>query len=275
MKRLGLALVIGCLVVVACSGDANSVGQLASSPVSIGMGEQRILVAVIDVETGEMVATPDISPVAVLRDEIGSPLGEYEGEFVWTIPDLVGVYAFYVDIPGPATYQLTIDAGELGELAPIGFVAADDPSQVAVGEDAPLSESRTLEDTPLEDLTSDPTPVESFYEMTVAEAVEAGPSVLIFATPAWCTSQSCGPMLDQVQALVPEYTDLNYVHVEVYENIHVTDRLDLIVVPAVEEWGLPSEPWLYVTDESGTVTAAFEGAVSDVELREALDTVSG
>lgn len=273
MRRIALLLVVG-LLAVACSGDANAAGRLATSPGSIGTGEQRLLVAVTDLPTGEMIATPDVTPVAVLRDDIGSPLGEYEGDFVWTIPDVVGVYAFYVDIPGPATYQLTIDAGDFGELAPIGFVAAD-PPQVEVGEEAPRSSSRTLDDTPLEDLTSDPTPEEAFYQMTVAEAVESGPSVLVFATPAWCTSQSCGPMLDQVQEMTPEYPELNYVHVEIYENIHVTNREDLVVVPTAEEWGLPSEPWLYVTDDQGTVTAAFEGAVSDEELRAALDAVAG
>lgn len=274
MKRIAAILAIAFLV-AACSDDANSVGRLATSQGSIGTGEQRLLVAVTDLSTGEMIATPEVTPVAVLRDDIGSPLGEYEGDFLWTIPDVMGLYVFHVDIPGPATYQLTIDAGDLGELAPIGFVAAEDPLQVAVGEQAPLSDSRTLEEVPLEDLTSDPTPEKSFYEMTVAEAVESGPSVLVFATPAWCTSQSCGPMLDQVQEIAPEYPDLNYVHVEIYENIHVTDSRDLIAVPAVEEWGLPSEPWLFVTDELGTVTAAFEGAVSDDELRGALAAVAG
>jgi hypothetical protein len=264
-----------CLALAACSDDANSVGSLATSPNSIGTGEQRILVAVTDLPTGEMVATPDVTPMAILRDEIGSPLGEYEGEFLWTIPDVVGVYAFHVDIPGPATYQLDVDAGELGELAPIGFVAAEDPVQITVGDPAPRSETRTLGAAPIDELTSDLTPEESYYEMTVAEAVESGPSVLIFATPAWCTSQSCGPMLDQVQVIDADYPALNYVHVEVYENIQVTNQDDLILVPAVEEWGLPTEPWLYVTDGSGTVTAAFEGAVSDAELRAALDEVAG
>src|SRR5690606_13652086 len=107
--------------------DANSLGQLATSPNSIGTGQQRLLVGVIDLPTGDMVASPDVTPVAVLRDEIGSPLGEYEGQFLWTIPDVVGLYAFHVEVPGPATYQLDIDAGSLGKLAPIGFVATDDP----------------------------------------------------------------------------------------------------------------------------------------------------
>lgn len=274
MRRLAILVVLA-LVLVACSGGSNSIGGLASSGASIGTGEQRILITVIDQNTGEMVATPDVTPVAVLRDDIGSPLGEYEGEFVWTIPDVTGLYAFYVDIPGPATYQLTVDAGELGELPPIGFVASEGPAQVTVGDEAPLSDTRTLEDASIEDLTSDPNPEESYYEMTVAQAVESGPSVLIFATPAWCTSQSCGPMLDQIQEIDSDYPELNYVHVEIYENIHVSNREDLIVVPAVEEWNLPSEPWLYVTDGSGTVTAAFEGAVSDTELRNALDEVAG
>lgn len=275
MRRLAV-LMVWALAIVACSDGSNSSGSLASSPGSIGVGQQRVLIAVTDPGTGELIATPDITPVATLRDEIGSPLGEYEGEFIWTVPDVHGVYAFYVDIPGPATYQMTIDADDLGaDLGPIGFVATQDPIQVGTGEPAPPSDSRTLDDAPLEDLTSDPDPDAAFYELTVAEAVESGPSVLVFATPAWCTSQSCGPLLDQVKAIAPDYPSLNYVHVEIYENIHVTDPTELIVVPAVEEWGLPSEPWLYVTDGDGMVTAAFEGAVSDGELRSAFDAVSG
>jgi hypothetical protein len=262
-------------MLAACSGNGDTAAQIASSPGTIGVGSQRLLIAVTDLPTGGLVATPDITPVAILRDEIGSPLGEYEGEFVWTIPDVHGLYAFQVEIPGPATYQLTVDAAALGELGPIGFVAVDDPVQVTVGDKAPSSETRTLEDTPLEQLTSDPTPEEFFYDMTVAEAVSAGPSVVVFATPEWCTSRACGPMLDQVGAIAPDYPSLNFVHVEVYENIQVTDQNDLILVPAVEEWGLPTEPWLYVTDATGTVTAAFEGAVSDEELHAALDSVAG
>jgi len=232
------------------------------------------MVGVLDPETNESLATPDVTPVATLRDGIGSPLGEYTGEFVWTIPNVLGLYVFGVEIPGPATYQLTIDAGELGELGPLGLVASSDPIQVAVGEEAPRSDTRTLDDAPLEDLTSDLDPDPSFYELTVAEAIEAGPTVVIFATPAWCTSQSCGPMLDQVQAVADDYPGVNFVHVEVYENIHVTDFNDLILVPSVEEWGLPSEPWLFVVDGDGVVASSFEGALSDRELTEAIDEVA-
>jgi hypothetical protein len=274
MRRL-VGLVGMGLLVAACSGTPEAFGQVASSPGSVGTGSQRVLVAVRDIGSGEMLATPEIEPVATLRDSNGSPLGEYRGTFVETIPDVAGLYSFHVEIPEAANYQITLDSGEFGDLSPIGFAAVDNPLQVQVGDEAPRSETRTLDDAPLADLTTDPTPDESFYQMTVAATVDSGPSVLVFATPAWCTTQTCGPMLDQVQDTSAEYPGLNYVHVEIFENIHVTDREDLILVPAVLEWGLPSEPWLFVTDSTGTVVAAFEGAVADSELRAALESVSG
>lgn len=274
MRRLGGLLGVA-LLAAACTASPESFGQVASSPGSIGTGEQRVLMAVRDLGSGEMLAAPDNIPVATLRDRNGAPLGEYEATFVWTIPDVAGLYAFNVEIPAPARYQITLDTDSFGDIAPVGFEAVDNPRPVPVGEAAPMSETRTLNDAPLEDLTSDPTPDERFYELTVAEAVASGPSVLVFATPAWCTTQTCGPMLDQVQDISAEFGSINYVHVEIFENIHVTAREDLIMVPAVLEWGLPTEPWLFVTDSTGSVVARFEGAVADSELRAALDGVSG
>ena len=104
------AVLLAALALGACSGQ-DVLGQVASSPGSIGTGEQRVMVAVVELSSGAIVTDPDITPVALLRDEIGSPIGEYEGEFVWTIPDEVGLYSFRFDIPGPATYQFTLDAG--------------------------------------------------------------------------------------------------------------------------------------------------------------------
>jgi hypothetical protein len=110
--------------------------------------------------------------------------------------------------------------------------------------------------------------------MSVGEAVIDGPTVIVFATPAWCESRTCGPLLDQVGELSSDYPDLNFVHVEIYEDTQVDSVDDLVAVPAVTEWGIPSEPWVFVTDGDGTVTATFEGVASDAELRAAFDAVS-
>jgi len=268
-------LVVPILLVLAACGSSSSVSpMIASSPGGIGIGAQRVLIALVDTATNELKASPDVEVVATLRDRIGSPLGEYPGELVWIIPDVRGLYAFDLDIPGPGTFQVTLDAGEYGELGPIGLVTVEDPAAVGVGDLAPLSETRTTPDTPIGDITSDPHPDPLFYEMSVAEAVSSGPTVIVFGTPAWCQSQACGPMLDQVKTLSAEFPDLNYVHVEIYENIHVSSFDELVLVPAVEEWRLLAEPWVYVTDDGGRVSASFEGAVSDDELRTAFGQAS-
>ena len=70
------------------------------------------------------------------------------------------------------------------------------------------------------------------------------------------------------------FPSLEYVHVEVYENIHVSSFDELVLVPSVVDWGLPSEPWVFVTDAAGVVRATFEGAASDDELSRAFAAVS-
>jgi hypothetical protein len=262
------------MLAAACGGGSEVMPRLATSPGSIGVGEQRVLIALLDQETGEMVTGPGVEVTATLRDRIGSPLGEYEADFVWVAEDVRGMYAFDFDFPGPGTFQVTLEASGYGTLGPLGIDAVADPIVVAPGDTAPRSVTRTVSNTPLDDLTSDPSPDPAMYQLTVADAIDSGPAVIVFATPAWCISDTCGPLLDQVKALRSGYPGIGFVHVEVYEDIHVTNRDDLVTVPAVDEWGLPSEPWVFVVDRNGLVTASFEGVATDEELADAFDEVA-
>ncbi|MBK7896734.1 MAG: hypothetical protein IPJ90_18015 [Anaerolineaceae bacterium] len=47
----------------------------------------------------------------------------------------------------------------------------------------------------------------------------------------------------------------------------------LTYVPEMAEWGLQTEPYLFVLDKSGRVTASLAGPVSPRELAQALDEV--
>jgi hypothetical protein len=247
---------------------------VASSGASIGTGEQRILIALVDPETNGYLATETDAATALLRDEDGSPLGDYELEFVWTVPGVRGIYAGYFDIPEAGVYQLTVEREGLAVSGPTGFVTVDDPPMIGPGDRAPLSETRVGDDfADLSLITTDPDPDPELYAMTVAEAVSNGtPSVVVFATPAFCETKTCGPMLDQVKDLRPDYPTIDFVHVEVYDDLQVEDPA---VVEAVSEWQLPSEPWVYIIDAEGVVVAAFEGAVNDDELTSVLDGFAG
>jgi len=275
VRRLVVVSALAVLALAACGADKpNGFAQIASANGSVGVGEQRVLVAIVDPTTEQFLAAPDVAAKATLRDRIGSPLGEYEGDFIWIVPEVRGLYAFHMDIPGPGTFQVTVTSDAFNEAGPVGLVTVEDPGVIVVGNKAPLSETRTTGDHDIDDITSDPNPDPSFYELSLADAVASGPTVIVFGTPAWCTSQACGPLLDQVKALSGDFPDLNYVHVEVYEDIHVDSFEALTLVPSVVEWGLPAEPWVFVTDANGLVSASFEGVASDAELADALGAVS-
>lgn len=273
-RLLFLAILIW--VVSSCGSTTTPLAVLASSSPSIGVGEQRLLVALVDVATNEFLASEDTAASLLLRDEDGTPLGTYDLEFVWTVPDVRGIYTADVEIPEAGVYQLTVKADGFNESGPSGFEAVDDTVNIARGENAPATPTRTIAEFPdLSVISSDPNPDPALYELSVDEAIANGRStVVIFATPAFCSSQACGPMLDQVKALTGDYPDVNFVHVEVYQDLQVESTTDLTLVDAVEVWGLPSEPWVYIVDAQGVVSSMFEGAVSDPDLRSAIDQVT-
>ena len=110
------------------------------------------------------------------------------------------------------------------------------------------------------------------HRMTIADALASGqkPLVVVFATPALCTSQICAPELDAVLQLHQTYADqANFIHVEIYQYPFDGQQ----EVKAVDEWRLPSEPWTFVVDRGGIVRDRFEGAAPPEELEPALKAV--
>ncbi len=275
--RIVAATLAAAVLTVACSSATEPLAVVASNGASIGTGEQRILIALVDPETNAYLATESDAATALLRDENGSPLGDYELDFVWTVPGVRGVYVGYFEIPEAGVYQLTVEREGLAVSGPTGFVTVDNPPMVGPGDRAPLSETRVGDDfADLSLITTDPQPAPDLYSMTVAEAVSNGtPSVVVFATPAFCTTQSCGPMLAQIKDLKFDYPGIDFVHVEIYEDLQVETVEELVVVDPVLEWKLPSEPWIFIVDADGLVVAAFEGAVNDDELTPVLDGFAG
>lgn len=275
MRRFLLLAAMAALA--ACSGADRPLAVVASTQGTIGPGEQRILVGLVDLRTSEHIASPDLAAVVVLGDENGSPLDEQPAEFIWTVPEVRGLYVARFDIPTAGNYQVTVEAEGYPVTAPSGLLVVEDPAVVEVGEEAPRSVTRVAGDVAdLSLITSDPLPDPRFYQMTVAEAVGNGtPAVVVFATPGFCVSQTCGPLLDSVKALAPAHPDVDFVHVEIYQDLQVDSFDQLEPVAAVDEWGLPSEPWVFVIDSAGVVVAAFEGAASAAELEAAITTAGG
>jgi hypothetical protein len=151
--------------------------------------------------------------------------------------------------------------------------ALADASAPEIGETPPASQNRTRATVPdLALLTSDPQPELALYDLTVAEALTSGkPSVITFATPGFCESRLCAPVVDSVKAVRAGYAErVNFIHVEIYQSFD-----PFVYVPEMDEWGLTSEPWTFVLDADGAVTARLGGPVSPAELRALLAAVAG
>ena len=119
--------------------------------------------------------------------------------------------------------------------------------------------------------TSNP-PVTQMHNLTIANAIASGkPSVIAFASPAFCVSRICGPAKQVVDTIFGEYgSRANFIHIEPYALEEARSGKGLVPVPVMAEWGLRSEPWTFVLDRQGRVAAKFEGMVAAEEVEQAL-----
>jgi hypothetical protein len=105
----------------------------------------------------------------------------------------------------------------------------------------------------------------------LADVLGKQPVVIAFATPLLCASRVCGPVVDiveQVKASAPK--GVAFIHQEIYQD----NKVDKGVRSQVADWKLASEPWTFVIDRRGKVTARFEGAFSPGELQRAVAKVA-
>ena len=179
-----------------------------------------------------------------------------------------------------------MDDGETAGTTTIDLDVVAEAPVPGIGEGPPRSETKTLDDVAeVAQLTTDYNADAELYQVSVADAIESErPAVVVFASPAFCTSPTCGPQVDTVKELKAAYQGrADFVHVEIYDNPQeIQGDLSLArVAPAVEEWGftaLPhwlNESWVYIIDDRGLVHQRFEGFATLAELESALKVALG
>jgi hypothetical protein len=91
------------------------------------------------------------------------------------------------------------------------------------------------------------------------------PFVVTFATPRYCSSRTCGPVVDVVERTRRRFANdgsIRFIHVEIYEDNDPRKGENRWV----REWRLPSEPWTFLVGRDGRIKAKFEGSISSREL---------
>ena len=195
-----------------------------------------------------------------------------------------GAFAAEVDFDRPGDWRLDITAtGMDAGTGSVDIEVLEDSPVPFMGSTGPLSENKTLTSAgAIELVTTDYTPDLSLYQTTIREAVESPlPAVVVFASPAFCTTATCGPQVDAVSELRETYEgQAHFIHVEIYDNPdEIQGDLDRAqIAPTVDEWGLTSIPhwfnesWTFVLDAEGRVQDRFEGFATVVELEESLQS---
>lgn len=185
-----------------------------------------------------------------------------------------GLYVAQVtlDAAGQWLAAITVrrpDAAEATVAAP--FRVLPRATVPMVGEPAIPSRNPTVRDVPDVSEIDSGSPPDDMHALSIADAIEQHrPALVVFATPAFCTSAMCGPEVHAVQLLEPEYRGrLAFIHVEVYRDFR-PDPARRQLTPAVLEWRLQTEPWVFLIDARGIVRAEFEGPAATDELRSAV-----
>ena len=213
-----------------------------------------ILVRTLDnvqVEGGEV--------VVYLRDPAGEILG---GPFPTTYQEAEGtgfglhIAEFAVEKPGPV--DVVVVEGDRYGTASVNAVAPEDSKVPAPGDAATsVATPTTGKALGYEKICTQKPPC-GMHEISLDEALDQGvPAMVIFATPEFCQTATCGPAVGTVDKIRGEgdWGDTAWIHVEIYSKISG----ELVTGEPVNKWGLPSEPWLFSIDSAGKIASRLDG----------------
>jgi len=142
-----------------------------------------------------------------------------------------------------------------------------------VGERAPKIHTPTPADTggDLAKITTR-VPPDTQNRVDYADALGREPIFLLFATPQFCQSRVCGPVVDVAEQVKEQYGDkAAFIHMEIYKDNDPSKG----VRPQVKAFHLPSEPWLFAIDRQGVIRAVVEGAFGLDEMTRVVKEVTG
>ncbi len=194
-----------------------------------------------------------------------------------------GIYAVGVsfDREGQWLAEFTIGEAE-PETVKVMFSVRAQGSTPPIGAPAPRSQTAVLAPGGnIQQIDTSRPPHPEMLQISIADAIaQKKPSLVVFATPAFCKSRVCGPVFEEVALLYPEYAGrVTFIHVEPYEldaqGQPVLKDNNFVPVASMTEWGFPSEPWVVLIDANGNVAAKFEGLTNRDEVAQAIDAMLG
>ena len=303
--RIALALALLVLALVGCAGGSEG-GNTPSGSVLGGtptpsadvqeesltailattvlrLGSQRV--AFLLTSPHELVTAPEATISTVYLEDEAAGSETKQAKFSLWPYGVRGSYSTQLSFDRSGEWRLDItvprEDGTVGE-AHIRLDVQEEVGVADVGALPPFTRNKTIWNVEgLDELSSAATPDPELYTITILEAVASGkPTVVVFSTPAFCVSPTCGPQMDVLRELKDRYHDeANFIHVELYDNPHevLGDLARARYSPLVSSWGFAAvsewtnESWTYVLGRDGRIAVRFQAFVPKEELEQALE----
>jgi hypothetical protein len=214
---------------------------------------------------------PFLAPADVLLTE-----KRYRSKQAATADDpFVAVYGADVAFPKRGQYAVLSATKQPGG----GFTGATGNVDVssksadpipAVGSKAPLVHTDTLASAKGDVSKIDTrVPPSDMHAEDFAAVVGKKPVALLFSTPQLCQSRVCGPVTDIELQMKAKYGDkMTFIHQEVYVDNNATKGLR----PPLVQFHLRTEPWLFVVNKKGIITARLEGSIGIKQFENAVQS---
>src|SRR5687768_5080166 len=266
MRAAAGLIALTCLLLVGCGGSDGSTSTdpgpgatleelwrmpgddvaVVPGTASHEPGDVRVSFLVVDAE-GAVVALPT-ARVWVANSLDSPPFLEGEAKLERIgLPggdeaDATHIFVATLPLTRPGKYWLLAEpeggAEKVQALGNVVVVAEDDAPDV--GDAAIASDTPTLSSSggDISSLTTRTPPDESLLRHSVAESLEAKvPFVVTFATPKFCSSRTCGPVVDVVEEVSRRFEGENvrFIHVEVFEDNDPAKGFNRWM----REWNLP------------------------------------
>jgi hypothetical protein len=244
----------------------------------------RVAFGVIDQDAGFVYGKTALyvarSPSAPARGPYAAPAdvlvteAPYRSQQAATEADpFAAVYAAQVPFGRPGTYSLLsvtlVDGKPVAAPSQAKVITKAQDKIPEVGEQAPKVQTDTVASAGGDVEAIDTRRPTSDMHGDFAEVVGKKPAALLFATPQLCQSRVCGPVVDEALQLRARYGDkIDFIHQEVYTDNDPNKGLR----KPLQQFGLPTEPWLFVVGADGRITARLEGSFGLAAFEQALKT---
>lgn len=242
-----------------------SVPTLVMATSELVVGRNRFAVGIID-ETNKPIVDAKVTfGFYQLAGTEGTKRAEAPATFRWVDEQTRGIYTAPVELDAPGKWgiEASVERGGQRQVIRSSFEVKATGAAPMIG--SPAIRAKTLTPADVKDQTELCTagPPCELHATSLDQILASGkPTVVLFASPGFCSSATCAPQLGVLLQAKPRHGDkVAFAHVEIYK-----DPRNQVLADAVTEWKLPSEPWMFFIDKSGTIVERFDGIATGEEI---------